>query len=50
METVTALRTIHRGMAVSDGQGLTLYVGAMTLGQLGRQAKVDMWSPSNADE
>ena len=49
METVSALRISQGGLGDDGSDGLTLYVTAMTLSQLRKHAKVDMWTPSNSD-
>ena len=49
MDTVSALRIVQNGTTKEGNKGLTLYVAAMTLAQLRKYAKVDMWSPSNPE-
>ena len=49
MESVPAIRMYQKGLGVEGDDEVTLYVGVMTLGQLRKHAKVDMWSPSNPD-
>ena len=49
MENVCALEIVQKGLGSESGDGMTLYIAAMTLSQLRKHAKVDMWNPSNSD-
>lgn len=46
MEKVPALRIVQGGMG-EDSASVTIYVTALTLGQLRNHAKVDKWTPDN---
>ena len=49
MDRVPALRIMQQGGGEEASGGVTLYVAAMTLGQLQNHAKIDTWSTSNMD-
>ena len=52
MEKISALRIVQRGLEGEEeggSEGLTLYIAGMTLAQMSKYAKVDMWSPDNSE-
>ena len=49
MDRIPALRIMQQGGGEEAGGGVTLYVAAMTLGQLLNHAKIDTWSTTNAN-